>query len=244
MAGARSAALAYANANVAGAIGGLRLGAIGSGIAHGARGAAFARLGGADVKSGIIGGMTEGMIGTRIKGWTDGERGSGAVLAGLVSGTVSEATGGKFMVGAATGAMGYLFNQMSQESADPNGEPFVENEYLNRAARDILAPEGSYRMLDKDGRLIYSLPQDWEAYTLPEGGGFVIARPGWRPMHGLQNVVRVQPPGTGSFKHNPKGYYVVYNKNGQPISPYSGRTVSRKKWHNEFSIIIPGRYGE
>ncbi|MFT0138711.1 RHS repeat-associated core domain-containing protein [Alcanivoracaceae bacterium MT1] len=244
VAGARSAALAYANANVAGAIGGLRLGAIGSGIAHGARGAAFARLGGADVKSGIIGGMTEGMIGTRIKGWTDGERGSGTVLAGLVSGTVSEATGGKFMVGAATGAMGYLFNQMSQESADPNGEPFVENEYLNRAARDILAPEGSYRMLDKDGRLIYSLPQDWEAYTLPEGGGFVIARPGWRPMHGLQNVVRVQPPGTGSFKHNPKGYYVVYNKNGQPISPYSGRTVSRKKWHNEFSIIIPGRYGE
>lgn len=113
MAGVKSAALAYADAGVAGAIGDLKLGAIGSGIAHGARGAAFARLRGADVKSGVIGGMTEGMIGNRIKGWTDGERGSGTVLAGLVSGTVSEATGGKFMVGAATGAMGYLFNQMA-----------------------------------------------------------------------------------------------------------------------------------
>ena len=95
MAGAKSAALAYADISAAGAIGSLRLGEMGSGIAHGARGAAFARLRGADVKSGIIGGMTEGMIGTRIKGWTDGERGSGTVLAGLVSGTVSEATGGK-----------------------------------------------------------------------------------------------------------------------------------------------------
>ncbi|WP_240687499.1 RHS repeat-associated core domain-containing protein [Alcanivorax sp. 24] len=119
LAGARSAALAYADAGVVGAIGDWQLGWAGSGIAHGARGAAFARMRGADVRSGVIGGMTEGMIGNRIKGWTDGERGSGSVLAGLVSGAVSEATGGKFMVGAATGAMGYLFNQMAAGGEAP-----------------------------------------------------------------------------------------------------------------------------
>jgi len=120
MAGMQSAALAYADAGVAGAIGDLKLGWMGSGIAHGARGAAFARIQGSDVRSGVIGGMAQGMLGDRIKGWTDGDRVSGTALAALISGATSEVTGGKFMVGAATGAMGYIFNDMAHE-ADPTG---------------------------------------------------------------------------------------------------------------------------
>ncbi|WP_262461042.1 RHS repeat-associated core domain-containing protein [Alloalcanivorax balearicus] len=117
LAGAKSAALAYADAGVAGAIGDLRLGWTGSGLAHGARGAAFARLRGSDVRSGVIGGMTQGMLGDRIKGWTDGDRVSGTALAALISGATSEVTGGKFLVGAATGAMGYIFNDMAEHGA-------------------------------------------------------------------------------------------------------------------------------
>ncbi|MCH2558274.1 MAG: hypothetical protein MK005_13350 [Alcanivorax sp.] len=244
LAGGKSAALAYANISVAGGIADMNLGAFGSGVAHGARGAFFAGIAGGDVRSGFLGGATEGVLGDSIQTWTDGDPMRGTIAAAFISGSVSQVTGGKFAVGAATGAMGYLFNQMSVDSSDPNGEPFIANDKLNRAARDVLAPPGSIREIDENGRLIYSLPIDWEAHPLPHGGGFVIARPDWRPMNGLQSVVRVQPAGTGSSGYNPKGYFVVYNKNGQPISPYSGRTVPPRKHHNDFSIVIPGKFAE
>lgn len=41
----------------------------------------------------------------------------GTIAAAFVSGSVSQVTGGKFAVGTATGAMGYLFNQMSGRPA-------------------------------------------------------------------------------------------------------------------------------
>ncbi|WOD30083.1 RHS repeat-associated core domain-containing protein [Alloalcanivorax xenomutans] len=128
LAGAKSAALAYADARVNKFIGRQDLRWYNSGIAHGARGAAFARMRGADVRSGLIGGMTEGMLGDHIEDWTDGKPALGAAVAGLISGSVSEATGGKFMVGAATGAMGYLFNQMStkEERNSPSWERFKQ----------------------------------------------------------------------------------------------------------------------
>ena len=140
-----------------------------------------------------------------------------------------------FANGAQTAAMAHLLNaELSNKPGDPHGEPFVEDEDLNYAARDVLVGN---RTLDADGRLIFSLPKEWQAVPLSRGA--VIAPPSWvPPVEGtLRSVVRVQPPGSAS--HNPNGYYVVYNSNGQPISPYSGRTVSRKKWHNEFTVVVP-----
>ncbi|MBM7335095.1 MAG: RHS repeat-associated core domain-containing protein [Alcanivorax sp.] len=113
LAGTKSAALAYANIKVAGGIADMNLGAFGSGVAHGARGAFFAGIAGGDVRSGFLGGATEGVLGDSIQSWTDGDPMRGTVAAAFISGSVSQVTGGKFAVGAATGAMGYLFNQMS-----------------------------------------------------------------------------------------------------------------------------------
>jgi len=122
---------------------------------------------------------------------------------------------------------------------DPHGEPFVLDRDLNNAARAVLA---GHRTLDQNGRLVFSLPSDWTMHKLPRGDGWVLAPKGWTPDDGLVSVVRVQPPGTGSAQQNPNGYYVVYNANGQPISPYSGRTVGPDKWHNEYTIVIPGEF--
>ena len=87
---------------------------------HGARGAFFAKAGGADVRSGFVGGMTEGMLGGYIEKHAGPENIQGGTLAAaFVGGAVSEATGGKFANGAATAAMGYLFNQMGSYLANP-----------------------------------------------------------------------------------------------------------------------------
>jgi hypothetical protein len=67
-AGARSGALAYSNAKVAGYIGDVKAANVAEkGLLHGARGAFFAKAGGADVRSGFVGGMTEGMLGGYIE---------------------------------------------------------------------------------------------------------------------------------------------------------------------------------
>ena len=114
-AGAKSGALAYSNAKVAGYIGDVEAaGVFEKGLLHGARGAFFAKAGGSDVRSGFIGGVTEGMLGGYIDEHISPDSDAGGVLAAaFISGSVSEATGGKFAVGAATGAMGYLFNELS-----------------------------------------------------------------------------------------------------------------------------------
>ncbi|MCC4310608.1 FG-GAP-like repeat-containing protein [Alcanivorax marinus] len=116
-AGARAGALSYSNARVAGYIGGVKADFVGKGLMHGARGAVFAVAGGADIGSGFVGGLTEGMLGGYIQDHISPNTDAGGVMAAaLISGSASELTGGKFAVGAAAGAMGYLFNQLSDRS--------------------------------------------------------------------------------------------------------------------------------
>ncbi len=63
-AGAKSGALAYSNAAVTGYVGDVTAtGVVGKGLLHGARGAFFAKIAGSDVRSGFVGGLTEGMLG-------------------------------------------------------------------------------------------------------------------------------------------------------------------------------------
>jgi len=125
-AGVKSGALAYSNAAVAGYIGDVTAaGTIEKGLLHGARGAFFAEVGGSDARSGFVGGLTEGMLGSYIgKRVGPDNPGGGTLAAAFISGSVSEATGGKFAVGAAAGAMGYLFNQAAHSDYPaPPGAP-------------------------------------------------------------------------------------------------------------------------
>ncbi|AJD50013.1 Rhs family protein [Isoalcanivorax pacificus W11-5] len=121
-AGVRAGALAYANAAFAKKIGSRGWEWHASGAAHAVRGGIFAAAAGSDVQSGMTGGFVEGVLGDYIEIKTASDPGMGTVAAGFISGTVSEVTGGKFSVGAVTGAMGYLFNQMgSRDFPAPAG---------------------------------------------------------------------------------------------------------------------------
>ena len=71
---------------------------------------------------------------------------------------------------------------------------------------------------------------------LREGGGLGFFLHGEPPI--LENAIRVQPPGTGSISHNPFGYFVVYNAQGQTISFYSGRTVAIADSHYPLAGIV------
>ena len=123
---------------------------------------------------------------------------------------------------------------------DPNGEPFVADDSLPEGSRDILA---GHRSLDASGKVILHFPEDdFHAVPARRGGGFFLIRRGQNypvPGRNPTNAVRVQPAGTGSVDFNPSGYYVVYNNAGQPISPYSGRTVPIPRSHNPIGIMVP-----
>lgn len=118
-AGIKSGALAYSNAKTAKYIGGVEAaGPIERGVLHGVRGAVFAKASGSDSSSAFVGAMAEGMLGGTIRKEIAPNSPAGGVLAAaIVSGSVSELTGGKFEVGAHAGAMGYLFNEMRKWAA-------------------------------------------------------------------------------------------------------------------------------
>ncbi len=130
-------------------------------------------------------------------------------------------------------------------SGDPNGEPYVPDSALPLGSRQILA--GRAPVVDNgEVKVVLETPAGYTAHPLPAGGGLVLAPKSWTPASGFANTIRVQPAGTGSAKAGnpyasqyPTGYYIVYNSTGQPISPYSGRTMGRDKMHNPFSVVTP-----
>jgi len=132
-AGVQSGALAYMNATVAGQIGDqTQWGWMAKGSAHGARGAFFAGVAGGDeraVWSGFAGGFAEGALGGAIHDGLDAagvkQDYVGVLSSALLSGTVSEVTGGKFAVGAATGAMGYLANELASSIKNDYAENYI-----------------------------------------------------------------------------------------------------------------------
>ena len=126
-----------------------------------------------------------------------------------------------------------ILTQEEKSGWGPFNEPFVPDIDLPRGAAFLAGK----RILSQ-GNVILVLPSDWEANPLPRGRGFFITRPGWDGNR-LAGGVRVQPAGTGSYSHNPNGYYVVYNYFGQPISPYTGRPVSRAQQHYPLGLLQP-----
>ena len=141
-AGTYSGALAYTNATVAHHIRLQPWGRLGKGMAHGARGAYFASFGGGGNRaawSGFAGGFAEGALGGRIRGALEKQgldaTTSGVLTSALIGGTASEISGGKFAVGAATAAMGYLANEMSEGGDGEDGASTVD--YLMRGLQVI-----------------------------------------------------------------------------------------------------------
>ncbi|MCH8543991.1 MAG: hypothetical protein LAT61_10515 [Alcanivorax sp.] len=125
-AGVEVAAIAMADGMIAGKIGGytqnmnpMRKAAVGAGL-HGMRGATFAAINGYDIRSGLIGGATEGALGGAISRFTVDSTTGQIAIAAMVSGTVSEVSGGNFATGAVTGAMGYLFNELGERIGSEN----------------------------------------------------------------------------------------------------------------------------
>ena len=158
-----------------------------------------------------------------------------------VGGTLSAATGGKFLNGAVTAAFSQLYNdERTLEDdgyGDPHGQPYTPDNELKDSNRRVLS--GNRRLDPKTGQVIWQFPPDWRAVKAPKGGGFLIVPPEWIE-NTRTNVVRIQPPGTGSVDHNPEGYYVVYNESGQPISPYSGKTLNKSQSHNPLGGLSKG----
>lgn len=163
-AGVYSGGLAYMNAGVAGLIGDAKLGAMRSGIAHGGRGAYFAamrRQGGRGIWSGLVGGFTEGVLAGYISGGLEradlDPTTNGVLTAALVSGTASEATGGKFAVGAATGAMGYLANWLRHYMNPQNARSAAIKSGADQVAgtaREYAEPLATQELVRRGGLLI------------------------------------------------------------------------------------------
>jgi RHS repeat-associated protein len=209
-------------------------------LAHGIVGGVSSALRGGKLAAGFLGGIFAAAGAPVISAMMPGNAVGQTVAAAVAGGVGAELGGGKFKNGAITGAFSRLFNHELEDWGDPHGEPFVEDNRLNPSSRRVLA--GNRTLDPETGQITLEFPEDWEAVPAPRGGGILIVPPEWKLEDGNVNIMRIQPPGTGSVKYNPDGYYVVYNEGKQPISPYSGKTVTQDKWHNHLSRVRPGQW--
>ncbi|WP_195732930.1 hypothetical protein [Glaciecola sp. MH2013] len=89
-----------------------------------------------------------------------------AAIAGILGGTISEATGGKFANGAITAAMGNLFNNQSKKEDTSEDEPLIDDETARALAEHgITVVQNS--LYGADGTRLGS--------TTTEAGGAIIS---------------------------------------------------------------------
>ena len=121
----------------------------------------------------------------------------------------------------------------------PGGQPFVPLAEVPTQSQYIL----QNRWVDPEtGAVNYTTPPGYVAIPAPSGGGFLLVPPDYTAGSN-QNLVRVQPPGTGSssqWGYN-FGYFVVYNNAGAAISIFSGQQfpANSPAVHNPFTVITP-----
>jgi hypothetical protein len=111
----------------------------------------------------------------------------------------------------------------------PGGiDRYVPDSTLPGNARFIL----QRRTLLPNGDLAIGIPEGYIATPSASGAGVVYRAPG---NMGRANAIRIMPPDA----RYPNGRVIVYNAEGQPISPYSGRTGSPGEYHYYFGGVVP-----
>jgi hypothetical protein len=105
----------------------------------------------------------------------------------------------------------------------PGGEPYVPHDQLPTPSKYILQ---NRRVDPQTGMVSLELPPGYRLVQASSGDGYLLVPPGWQPGDN-RNIVRIQPPGTGSsiawgYTH---GYYIVTNQAGAPISIYNGQQL-------------------
>ena len=130
-------------------------------------------------------------------------------------------------------SFGSLFNLASQNSSG-----YVPDDQLPPYAHILRGR----RVTDpRTGDIsIVNLPRNYRFIPAPRGGEFLLVPPGWVPGSEI-NIIRMQPAGTGSVRHNAGGYFVVYGQNGAALDLRTGRAVPANdpRAHNPWGGVIP-----
>jgi RHS repeat-associated protein len=87
---------------------------------------------------------------------------------------------------------------------------------------------------------LVNIPSNYRRIAAPHGGGYLLVPPNWVPGSN-RNVIRIQPPGTGSFEHNPNGYFVVYGQSGAALNIRTGQQMPANSpgVHNPLGGVLP-----
>ena len=122
-AGARSYASSYITEQIAGEIGDAKMGPLNSAFAHGTLGGIMSELNGGKFGHGFASSFLSTYIGVKsgLEDFMFGEPGGKAariMIAGVIGGTISEVTGGKFANGAMQSAMQWAFNHELHRSSE------------------------------------------------------------------------------------------------------------------------------
>ncbi len=117
---------------------------------------------------------------------------------------------------------------MGSASAPSEIDEYVPYEKLPQNAKKIL----EHRILLPDGTIGVGHPDGYVATPSRTGEGIIYREPG---SVGNANTIRIMPPN----EQYPSGRVIIYNGQGQPISPYSGRTGSRGQYHYHYRGTVP-----
>jgi hypothetical protein len=107
-------------------------------------------------------------------------------------------------------------------------DQYVPNNQLPLNARKIL----EHRTFLPDGSLGVGIPDGYIPTPSTDGTGIIWRMPGTTDNN---DTIRIMPPN----KRYPSGRVIIYNGEGQPISPYSGRTGSKGQYHYRYLGTIP-----
>jgi RHS repeat-associated protein len=236
-------------------------------VAHGLVGGIVNEIGSDSFVSGFLAAGVSSLGPSPEAGQTWEQTAAGTVEHAVLGGLGSILGGGKFANGAATGAFGYLFNEVMHQVAANDNEPRQCNEYCGGVGtteaadklpgigpggqpfvpQGLLPTQSQYilqgRWIDPEtGEVNLTTPPGYIPVAAPTGGGYLFVAPDWTPGD-TRNVIRVQPYGTGSstkFGYS-NGYYVVTNQAGAAISIYSGQQfpVTSPAVHNELGRVAP-----
>jgi RHS repeat-associated protein len=184
---------------------------------------------------GQFGSATVGLIDTRYD-WTTGS--FGQYYVNRAGAMYFQSNGGNVSDYASMLSGGYQadFASAGIYNAAAPRQRFVPDEQLPPYANILRG-----RRVVENGRIsLFNIPRTYRWVLSPQGNGFLLVPPGWTPGS-RQNIIRLQPPGTGSTQYNPQGYYVVYGQSGSALNVWTGEQVrdTDPAAHNPWGGVFP-----